>query len=59
MTRLHGSFIGLVVFLAVFPLRAATLTVGLNGGVDCTDVQSAIDAADAGDTVLVKPGGST
>jgi hypothetical protein len=35
---------------------AATLTVDLNGGADYTDIQSAIDAAADGDTVIVKPG---
>ncbi len=34
----------------------ATLTVDLNGGADHTDIQSAIDAAAYGDTVLVKAG---
>ncbi len=37
-------------------LQAATFTVDLNGGADYTDIQSAIDAAADGDTVLVKPG---
>ncbi len=37
-------------------VEAATLTVDLNGGADYTDIQSAIDAAADGDTVLVKPG---
>src|SRR5512136_1314810 len=37
-------------------LPAATLTVDLIGGADYTDIQSAIDAAADGDTVLVKPG---
>ena len=37
-------------------LTAATLTVDLNGGADYTDIQTAIDAAADGDTVLVKPG---
>ena len=35
--------------------NAAILTVDLNGGVDYTDIQPAIDAAKDGDTVLVKP----
>jgi hypothetical protein len=35
---------------------AATLTVDLNGGEDHIDIQSAIDAASDGDTVLFKPG---
>jgi parallel beta-helix repeat protein len=34
----------------------ATLTVDLSGSADFTDLQSAIDAAADGDTVLVKPG---
>ncbi len=37
-------------------LHAATLVVDLNGGGDYTDLQSAIDAAADGDTVLVNPG---
>jgi parallel beta-helix repeat protein len=37
-------------------LPAATLIVDLSGGGDYTDVQSALDAAADGDTVLVKPG---
>ncbi len=44
-----------VVGLAV-STAAATLTVDLNGGGDYTDIQSAIDAAGGGDTVVVKPG---
>ena len=35
---------------------AATLTVDLNGGADYTDIQSAIDDAEGGDSVLVLPG---
>ncbi|MBN1419590.1 MAG: right-handed parallel beta-helix repeat-containing protein [Planctomycetes bacterium] len=47
----------LVGFLSILsPLRAATRTVDLSGGADYTDIQSAIDAAAGGDTVLVKPG---
>ena len=37
-------------------LQAATLTVDLNGTGQYTDIQSAIDSAADGDTVLVKPG---
>ena len=44
-----------VLGLAV-PAMGATLTVDLAGGADYTDIQSAIDAATDGDTVLVKPG---
>jgi hypothetical protein len=36
--------------------HSATLTVDLNGGADYTDIQTAIDAAKDGDTVLVEPG---
>jgi parallel beta-helix repeat protein len=50
----------LVCLLAPFSisssLSAATLTVDSNGGADYMDIQSAIDAAADGDTVLVKPG---
>ena len=35
---------------------AQTIMVDLNGGGDYTEIQSAIDAAVDGDTVLVKPG---
>ena len=35
---------------------AATITVDLSGGADFTDIQSAIDAAKDGDSVLVKAG---
>jgi hypothetical protein len=57
MTYLHGviAVIGLFVFSSS-TLIAATLTVDLNGSADYTDIQSAIDAAADGDTVLVKPG---
>jgi parallel beta-helix repeat protein len=47
----------LCMFLQVTAITtAATLTVDLNGGADFTDIQSAIDAAADGETVLVKPG---
>ncbi|MBN1459836.1 MAG: right-handed parallel beta-helix repeat-containing protein [Armatimonadetes bacterium] len=48
-----------VLLLALFslsPCPAATLVVDLNGTGGYTDIQSAIDAAANGDTVLVKPG---
>ncbi|MBM4048131.1 MAG: hypothetical protein FJ279_23765, partial [Planctomycetes bacterium] len=48
-----------VLLLALFSISAcpaATLVVDLNGTGDFTDIQSAIDAAEDGDTVLVKPG---
>ena len=52
---MRGLFIGIaILYSSSFP--AATLTVDLNGGADYTDIQSAIDAAKDGDTVLVKPG---
>ena len=44
-----GVFTGSVSF-------AATLTVGLDGTADYADIQSALDSAKDGDTVLVKPG---
>ena len=47
----------LVILFAMSTVSSgATLTVDLNGGGDYTDIQSAIDAAADGDTVLVKPG---
>jgi len=55
MTHLGGIFIGVASLLSS-SLYAATLTVDLNGGADYTEIQSAIDAAVDGDTVLVKPG---
>jgi pectin methylesterase-like acyl-CoA thioesterase len=42
--------------LSMAVLSAATLTVDLGGAGDFTDIQSAIDAARDGDSVLVKPG---
>lgn len=45
-----------VLALCVTEGDAATLLVDLNGAGEFTDVQSAIDAAQDGDTVLVKPG---
>jgi hypothetical protein len=57
MAYLRGVIvaIGVIVFSSS-ALVAATLTVDLNGGADYTDIQSAIDEAVDGDTVLVKPG---
>ena len=46
----------LVAWAFCVPASAATLVVDLNGGGDYTDIQSAIDVAADGDTVLVKPG---
>jgi 7,8-dihydropterin-6-yl-methyl-4-(beta-D-ribofuranosyl)aminobenzene 5'-phosphate synthase len=56
MIRLQGAILAVVVSFAATSATAATLTVDLNGGADYTDIQSAIDAAKDGDTVLVKPG---
>jgi parallel beta-helix repeat protein len=46
--------------LAILPVLeqvdAATLTVDVRGGANHVDIQAAIDAANDGDTVLVKPG---
>ena len=51
---------GILSFVAAsgfaLPCFGATLTVDLNGGADFTEIQAAIDAANDGDTVLVKPG---
>ena len=55
MAHLRGFIIGIAA-LCSSSLSAATLTVDLNGGADYTELQSAIDAAADGDTVLVKPG---
>jgi hypothetical protein len=52
----YGRILSAAVFGLAIPAWAATLTVDLNGGADYTDIQSAIDAAADGDTVLVKPG---
>ena len=42
--------------LGASPCLAATITVDIGGGSDHTSIQPAIDAAQDGDTVLVKPG---
>jgi len=44
------------VLVACLPLWAGTIVVDAAGGGDYTDIQSAIDEAEDGDTVLVKPG---
>ena len=43
-------------FLLCPPCAAATITVDLDGAADYSEIQPAIDAAQDGDTVLVKPG---
>ncbi len=48
--------IALLAVSSVAGLRAATLVVDLHGGGGFTAIQPAIDAAAAGDEVLVKPG---
>ena len=55
MAHLRESCIGIAALLTS-SLSAPTPTVDLNGGAHHTDIQSAIDAAADGDTVLVKPG---
>jgi parallel beta-helix repeat protein len=52
--RLRGGV--MVLAACVGTVSAATLTVDLNDTGQYTDIQSAIDAAADGDTVLVKPG---
>ena len=56
MARYLGFLLAAGAALASPSLPAATLTVDIHGGADYADIQSAIDAAQAGDTVLVKPG---
>ncbi|MDG2423965.1 MAG: right-handed parallel beta-helix repeat-containing protein, partial [Phycisphaerales bacterium] len=53
--QIHGSWTdaGGNVVSAVCPV---TLTVALDGSGDFTSIQSAIDAASSGDTILVEPG---
>jgi hypothetical protein len=46
----------LIVCAALASLSAATLRVDPGGGGDFTSIQAALDAAAAGDTVLVVPG---
>ncbi len=60
MRRSHGFrlvclSVGCLALLGV-PARAATLVVDLSGASDFTEIQPAIDAAQAGDTVLVRAG---
>ncbi len=52
----YERILSALAFGLAVPISAATLTVDLNGGADYTDIQSAINAAADGDTVLVKPG---
>jgi parallel beta-helix repeat protein len=56
MARLRWVTVGFLVVLCASSVSAATLTVDSSGGAEYTDIQSAIDAAADGDTVLVKPG---
>ncbi|HAK97021.1 MAG TPA: hypothetical protein DCM87_19025 [Planctomycetes bacterium] len=53
---MRARFIGCVALILAAGLRAATLVVDLQGGGDFAAIQPAIDAAAAGDEVLVKPG---
>ena len=46
----------LFITVSMTSLSAATLTVDSSGGAGYADIQSALDAAADGDTVLVKPG---
>jgi hypothetical protein len=56
MARAFRFSLAAPVALVPWWLAAATLTVDIKGGADHMDIQSAIDAAKDGDTVLVKPG---
>ncbi|MHC4521171.1 MAG: right-handed parallel beta-helix repeat-containing protein, partial [Planctomycetota bacterium] len=53
MTRLIPL---VVLFLVVVPLHAATITVDANGPADFSAIQPALDAATAGDVILVADG---
>ena len=53
MANLRIFVIGIAVLVSFLSsLTAATLSVGLNGGADYADIQTAIDTAKDGDTVL-------
>jgi hypothetical protein len=45
-----------ILFVAATPLAAATWRVELDGSGDFIDIQPAVDAAAAGDTILIGPG---
>lgn len=53
--QMHSLLLVIVLFAAA-PLMAATWRVDLNGAGDFTDIQPAVDAAAAGDTILIGPG---
>ena len=53
MHRIQDLALAFIFLLIISPLPAATLTVDLDGGADYTDIQSAIDAAKDGDTVVI------
>lgn len=46
----------IALLLSAVPLAAATWRVELNGSGDFTDIQPAVDAAAAGDTIRIGPG---
>ena len=56
MRNMRVSALGLVWIFVSSASMADTITVDPNGGGDHTAIQPAIDAAQDGDTVLVKPG---
>jgi len=55
LLRVH-AVIGLLVLVTALPLAAATIVVDGTGGGDVLTIQAGIDAAVAGDLVLVRPG---
>jgi len=52
----HRSALPLWALLAAAPARADVLIVDAQGGADFLDIQSAVDAAAEGDTILVRSG---
>lgn len=52
---LYIVLLSCIILMFIFPASAATILVAENGG-DYTDIQDAVDNAEAGDTITIMPG---